>query len=193
MKIRHFSYNAFLIEENGMKIAVDPGLDLRIGKLNTLIPRSEWSGVTHILITHADPDHYWYADRMARVSNAQVVCSKQLVRTDGTNTFLLNPRKRKIVYSTKMERVHALDAGETINLDGLKIKGLKAVHGPVAANFLFGLLRREFFPGPGERVGMGALGFRIEAGGVVLANLGDTLLQKEWEGLEPERKAEPSA
>jgi len=71
-------------------------------------------------------------------------------------------------------------------VDGVKIQGLKSVHGPVVVYFLFGLVRREFASGPGERVGMGAIGFRITVGDTTLVNLGDTLIQREWEGLNPD-------
>jgi L-ascorbate metabolism protein UlaG (beta-lactamase superfamily) len=62
----------------------------------------------------------------------------------------------------------------------------KAVHGPVVLHFLFGLIRHTFTPGPDERVGMGAIGFRFTVGATTLVNLGDTLIQKEWEGLKPD-------
>lgn len=61
MKIRHFLYNAFIVEEEGVKIAIDPGQNLWWFKLDSLIPKSEWESVTHVLITHGDPDHFVYA------------------------------------------------------------------------------------------------------------------------------------
>jgi hypothetical protein len=54
MRLRYFLYNAFLIEHAAAKIVIDPGLNLWIGKLNSLIPQSEWNGVTHIFATHGD-------------------------------------------------------------------------------------------------------------------------------------------
>ncbi|MFC2041831.1 MBL fold metallo-hydrolase, partial [Chloroflexota bacterium] len=41
-------------------------------------------------------------------------------------------------------------------------------------------------PGPGERVGLGAMGFKINIDNKNIVNLGDSLLQKEWEGLSPD-------
>jgi len=186
MKLRYFLYNAFLIEDAKTKIAIDPGLNLWIGKLNSLIPKSEWSSITHILATHGDPDHCWYIDRVAQSSKAPVVCGKELVKTEVEERFLLDPRNRGIHYSTKLDRLYPLDVGETMDVDGIRIAGLKAIHGPVVVYFLFGLLRREFAPGPGERVGLGAIGFKITVGDTTLVNLGDTLIQKEWEGLNPD-------
>ncbi|GAH84101.1 unnamed protein product, partial [marine sediment metagenome] len=67
-------------------------------------------------------------------------------------------------------------------MDDVKIEGLKAVHGPVVIKFL-GLKLLNEKPGPGERVGLGAIGFKINIGNKTIINLGDTLLQKEWEGI----------
>jgi len=186
MKLRYFLYNAFLIEAAATKIAIDPGLNLWIGKLNSLIPQSEWKSVTHILATHGDPDHYWYVDRVAQNSNAPVVCGKDIVRTAGEDKLLLNPRSRGVQYSTRLDRIYGLGVDEKIEVDGVRIQGLKSVHGPLAVNFLFGIVHREFAPGPGERVGMGAIGFQFTVGNTTLANLGDSLIQQEWEGLSPD-------
>lgn len=186
MKIKYFSYNTFLIEHSKTKIAIDPGLNLWIGKLDSLIPKSEWADITHILATHGDPDHYWHIDRVAQSSKAPVICGKEIVKTQGDDQLLLDPRKRGIQYSTKLERIYPLDVGETIEVDGVKIQGLKSVHGPLVVNFLFGLIRHEFTPGPGERVGLGAIGFKITLGDTTLVNLDDSMIQKEWEGLNPD-------
>ncbi len=49
MKIKHYLYNTFLIEEGNTKIAIDPGQNLWMFKLQSLIPKSEWNDITHIL------------------------------------------------------------------------------------------------------------------------------------------------
>ena len=183
MKIKFFSYNTFLIKQSKTKIAIDPGLNLWIGKLNSLIPKSEWPDITHIVATHGDPDHYWHIDRVAEVSQAPIICGQELVKIQGTDTLMLDPRKRGVQYSTKVDRVHTLDVGKTIEVNEIKFQGLKAVHGPLVVQFLFGLIRLEFTPGPGERVGLGTIGIKITLGDKTLVNLGDSLLQKEWEGL----------
>ena len=61
MKIKHYLYNAFIIEDGNVKIAIDPGRDLWLFKLNSLIPKSEWEGVTHVCVTHGDPDHFCHS------------------------------------------------------------------------------------------------------------------------------------
>ena len=49
MKIKHYLYNAFLVEDGDKKIAIDPGgLFLYYFRLTTLIPKSEWAGVTSL-------------------------------------------------------------------------------------------------------------------------------------------------
>jgi hypothetical protein len=42
MKIRHYLYNTFIIENNRVKVAIDPGQNLYLFKLGSLIPKSEW-------------------------------------------------------------------------------------------------------------------------------------------------------
>lgn len=209
MKIKHFLYNAFLIENGEIKIAIDPGQNLWLFSLGSLIPKSEWSDVTHILVTHGDPDHHFQTDRVAEASGAPVICGKDLVRMVGSETLLLSPRDRKsrVLYDTPLEKVYPLDVGEAVTLDGVTVEGLKAVHGPIVVPLLgrlkykqrpvpaegigkivvplFGLGTKQR-PGPGERVGLGAIGFKISIGDKVVVNLGDTLLQKEWEGLRPD-------
>ena len=185
MKIRHFWYNAFIIENNKFKIAIDPGQNLWLFKLGSLIPKSEWSSITHILVTHGDPDHYWNADRVAEAAEAPVICGGKLVKKVGAETLLAAPRGRGIQHSTHLEKVYPIDVGESVNLDDVKIEGLKAVHGPLVVKF-FGLKLLDEKPGPGERIGLGAIGFKINIDNKVIVNLGDSLLQKEWQGLKPD-------
>ncbi len=184
LKIRHFWYNTFIIQNNKVKIAIDPGQNLWLFKLGSLIPKSEWSDITHILATHGDPDHEWNIDRVAKASGAPVICGKNLVEKVGSELLFLDPRGRGVKYSTHLEKVYPLDVGEAVTLDGVTIEGLKAVHGPIAIR-IFGR-RIEQRPGPGERVGLGAMGFKIRIGEKVIVNLGDTVLQNEWAGLRPD-------
>ena len=184
LKIKHYWYNTFIIQNEKVKIAIDPGQNLWLFNLGSLIPKSEWSGITHILVTHGDPDHYWQADRVAEASGAPIICGKEMVKQVGSEKLLLNPRSRGIQYNTYLEKVYPLDVSEAVTLDGVRIEGIKAVHGPIAIR-LFGW-RIEQRPGPGERVGLGAIGFKITIDNKVFINLGDSLLQKEWAGLRPD-------
>ena len=48
MKIRHFLYNSFLIENGKNKIAIDPGQNLWIFNLISLIPKKQNGKVSRI-------------------------------------------------------------------------------------------------------------------------------------------------
>jgi len=185
LKIKHYWYNTFIIQNDKVKIAIDPGQNLYLFSLRSLIPKSEWSSITHILVTHGDPDHYWQADRVAEASRAPIICGKNLVKKVGSETLAVAPRGRGIDYSTRLEKVYPLDVGEAVDLKEFQVKGLKAVHGPIKLK-LFGLIKLEVKPGPGERIGLGGTGFEIKIDNKVIVNLGDSLLQKEWEGLKPD-------
>lgn len=180
MKITHFLYNAYLIETGIRKIAIDPGgLFLYYFRLSSLIPKSEWDDVTHIFITHGDPDHYWHADRVAKASGAAVFCNKTMLREDSGQQLILGPRSKGLTFAAAMENVHPISVGETLEFDGLSVSGVQATHGELILKL--GPFSKTVKPGPQERVGWGAIGFDIRIDGKRIVNLGDTLLQsEEW-------------
>lgn len=184
MKIRHFLYNSFLIENGKNKIAIDAGQNLWIFNLNSLIPKTEWKSVTHILITHGDPDHHWQSDRVAEASNAPVVCGKELAKVEDGKTLLVDPRGRELTSWIPFKNVHPLDIGESVILGDVEIEAVKTVHGPISVPFLWFKIRKQ--PGPGKRVGIGSIGFKITLDGKTIVNLGDSILQNEWAGLKPD-------
>lgn len=178
MKITHYLYNAFLIEEGGAKVAIDPGQNLWLFKLESLIPQSEWPTITHVVITHGDPDHHWQSDRVAKASGAHVVCGKELTRTIDGQTLVVAPRGRALTSWVKFDNLHPLEVGQSITLDGVTIDAVRTVHGAIAIPVLGFTFRAQ--PGPGERVGLGSMGFRITVGGTSVLNLGDSVLLPEW-------------
>jgi len=180
LKITHYLYNTFLIEADNKKIAIDPGaLFLYYFRLTTLIPRSEWESITHILITHGDPDHYWHADRVAKASGAVVICNETMLRDDSGERLMLGPRSKGLRFTTAIKGVQPISIDETLELDGMKITGLKATHGNLVLKL--GPFSKTVKPGPQERIGWGAIGFNIQIDGKSIVNLGDTLLQtREW-------------
>ena len=184
MKIRHFLYNSFLIEHGNNKIAIDPGQNLWIFNLSSLIPKAEWKSITHILITHGDPDHYWHADRVAETSHAPVVCGKELARVEDGKTLLVDPRGRGLTSWVPVKNVHPLAIGESVTLGDVKIEAVKTVHGPISIPVLWFKIKQQ--PGPGERVGIGSVGFAITLDGKTIVNLGDSIYQPEWAGLKPD-------
>jgi len=184
MKIRHFLYNAFLIEDEEVKIAIDPGQNLWIFKLGSLIPKAEWKDITHVLITHGDPDHYWQADRVANAADAPLILNEMMIKQVGSEFHILAPRRRGLQFVPYAGKVFPLDVGESINLNGIQIQGLQTVHGPIEFR-IFGLKQRKT-PGPEERVGFGSLGFKIQINNKTVVNLGDSLFHKEWTVIKPD-------
>ena len=180
MKITHYLYNTFVIESGDKKIAIDPGaLFFYFFRFTTLIPKSEWESITHIFVTHGDPDHYWHTDRVAEASDAIAICNKTMVRDIDGEKLMLGPRDKGLAFTTPMEKLHTISVDETIELDGMSITGLKATHGPLVLKI--GPFSKTVEPGPEERVGWGAIGFRIQLDGKTVVNLGDTLLHsEEW-------------
>lgn len=184
MRITHYLYNAYLIETGGKKIAIDPGgLFLYYFRLSTLIPKAEWQEITHIFITHGDPDHYWHVDRVAEVSGAIVVCNKTMLREVRGKQLMLGPRSKGLAFTADIPNVRTIAVDETLQLDDMTVCGLKATHGNLVLKL--GPFSTVVKPGPGERVGWGAIGFDIRLGGKRVVNLGDTLLHAaEWSGIQ---------
>jgi len=183
MKITFYGYNTFIIESQDKKIAIDPGaLFFYWFRFTTLIPKSEWADVTHILITHGDPDHYWHADRVAEASNADVICNKTMLREIQGKPLMLGPRDKGLAFTTPFKNLHTLSVDETIQLGGMSITGIKATHGELVLKI--GPFSKTVKPGPEERIGWGAIGFDIKLDGKKIVNLGDTLLhEKEWQSI----------
>ncbi|NQT62453.1 MAG: MBL fold metallo-hydrolase [Candidatus Marinimicrobia bacterium] len=214
MKIKHYLYNAFIIEGAGYKLAIDAGRNLWWTKLNSLIPKAEWEGVTHVFSTHGDPDHFDYAVEMAEQSQATVICHEELV-----DRFK----------SDQISAVHALGVSERLELGPVQVQGLMAEHGPLAlrlggglfymnnevlqkghggqevylaglrvqkidetlnvynhgtVKLLWGLIRLE--KDNVEAFARGVIGYKIEVENKSIVNLGDTLFQEGWEELNPD-------
>jgi len=183
MKITYYLYNSFIIESGNKKIAIDPGgLFFYFFRFTTAIPKSEWKNITHIFVTHGDPDHYWHMDRMEKASEATVICNKTMVKNIGGKILMLGPRAKGLAFTTPIEKLQLISVGETIQLEEMSITGIKTTHGPLT--FKLGPLSKTFIPGPSERIGWGAIGFQIQLGGKSVVNLGDTLLhEKEWQSI----------
>ena len=95
---------------------------------------------------------------------------------------MLGPRNKGLAFTKEMKNVHTLSVNQTVQLDDMTITGLKAVHGPLTLKI--GPIKKTEHPGPEERVGWGAIGFKIELNGSTIVNLGDTLLHLEdWQAI----------
>ena len=184
--VTFYGYNSFIIESGAHRIAIDPGASLYLPKLGPVIPRSEWNSVTHLFVTHADPDHYWHADRMAHVSGAPVICGSELVEHQGGESLLVHPRKGKLEYSVPVPRAHPVNPGDSIEVDGVHVRAIRAKHGDLHLTFLFGLVKKTVTREPDTLFAKGETGFVITVDGMRFVNLGDTLLLPEWGALEPD-------
>jgi len=181
MKIQFFGYNAFLIESGDKLLAIDPGaLFFYWFRFTTLFPKSKWQDISHIFITHGDPDHYWHADRVAKTSNAAVIFNRTMLREVGGKNLALGPRAKGVAFTTEFKKVLTLSVEETIDIDGMTVTGVKTTHGELVLKI--GPFSSVVKPGPKERIGWGSIGFDIYINGKRILNLGDTLLHaKGWE------------
>jgi len=178
MRVTFYGYNTFVVRSDDKKIVIDPGAELYFFRfLKSNLPRSEYNDVTHIFVTHADPDHYWHIDRVQEISNAFIVCNKTLIRKKNERTLMLDPRKRGLSFSTPVQKVHTVSPGEKISIDTMNVTGIKTNHGPLMVRI--GPFLKTFYPGPNKRIGWGSIGFSIQVDDKTIVNLGDTVLFKE--------------
>ncbi|SHE79050.1 MBL fold metallo-hydrolase [Alkalibacter saccharofermentans] len=181
MRITFYGYNTFLIKSGVKKVLIDPGGDFYLfkGWLKSLIPQSQWAAITHILVTHGDPDHYWHVDRIAEKSGAPVICNETMVQEINAKRLLLGPRARGLAFTTEIKNLYTIAHFETLIVDGIEITGIKTVHGPLKIKL--GPFSKTLQPGPNKRIGWGSIGFEIRMDKKVIVNLGDTLIHRdEW-------------
>lgn len=185
MKITFYGYNSFVIESGAKKIAIDPGASFYLPDLfKTLIPKSKWSSITHIFVTHGDPDHHWHTDKLQTASGAKIICNEKMIKEINNQKLMLAPRRKGLVFNTPVEGLYTVTVGQTIELDGMLVSGIKGTHGPLTLKF--GPFSKTLREGPEERLGYGELGFQIELDGITIVNLGDTILHtEEWKTLKP--------
>lgn len=182
MEITHYLYNSFVIATDRLRVAIDPGGELFHFGFRPIIPRNVWSSITHVVVTHADPDHHWHTDRLVAESEATVICGTGLTQERDGRRFMLGPRDRGLAFTYSPSNLVTVDAGEKVDVAGMRITGLAAEHGPLS--FGFGPIRKTLRPGPNERIGYGAAGFSLEIENRRIINLGDTLsLLDQWSGV----------
>jgi L-ascorbate metabolism protein UlaG (beta-lactamase superfamily) len=184
MKIKHYLYNCFTIEDESTKIAIDPGIHMKLFNMKSLIPENEWNSFSHVIVTHGDPDHYAKADLIANASHAPLICGKGLSKIIDNRIHLVHPRKGGIKSWIPFDQAITMEVGEKRNFNNLTIEAIRSVHGRISVSILGFNFSKT--PGPNERTGMGAMGFKISINGKTIVNLGDSLLQKEWKGLKPD-------
>ncbi len=183
LRISYYEYNAFIIEYGGKRVAIDPGATFAYYfQFHSVIPKSIWPAVSHIVITHGDPDHYWFAHKMAKVSGAPVIMNRTMMKETPKGPKALGPRSRGLKFDWNLASPELFAPGETRNVDGIRFTAVKTTHGPLSLRM--GPFVKVEYPGPKERVGWGSLGFIMTWNGRTLVNLGDTLLEEEaWSSI----------
>ncbi len=177
LKISYYEYNAFIIESGGKTVAIDPGATFAYYfQFKSLIPRDIWPSVSHIIITHGDPDHYWFADKIASASGAPVIMNRIMMRNTPEGARALGPRSKGLKFNWIVENPELFDLGETRYIDGISFTAVETAHGPLSLKM--GPFEKVEYPGPEERVGWGAMGFKMTWNNRTLVNLGDSLLKK---------------
>lgn len=147
-----------------------------------IIPRDVWRSITHVLVTHADPDHHWHTDRLVAESDATVICGAGMTQGRDGERFMRGPRSRGLAFTYSPSNLVTVDTGEAVGVAAMRVTGLAAEHGPLS--FRFGPIRKTLHPGPKERIGYGATGFSLEIEDKLIVNLGDTLkLLDDWTGV----------
>ena len=172
-----------MIQWHDKVIAIDPGASFYLPDLfKTLIPKEKWSQVTHVLVTHGDPDHHWHTDRVAEASGAKVICNSTMIRKVEGQSRMLGPRSKGLTFNTPVHHLIPLAVDETLEVDGMQITGIKGSHGPLTLKV--GPFSKTLHEGPNERFGFGEMGFQTSYQDQVIVNLGDTMLhEQEWSTL----------
>ena len=140
MTIKKYLHSCILIEENGKRLLIDPGLFSFIeGKLKP----EDIGGVDVILITHKHADHY-YPEAMKKILAQKVAL---ILANEEVGALLAkesSPHGEILPYEE-------IKAGDTKNIAGFTIEALAAPHGQIPGetpqNLAFLINRRILHPG----------------------------------------------
>ncbi len=133
MKIRFHGYNTFVLEGSERKIAIDPGISFYIpDKGKALIPEEDRQGLTHLFITHGDPDHADDAAKLAVETGARIIGGTGLL--EGFKELGEEVQKHDINYTE-------WGVGQVSDIDGIAVEGLEAKHGPLPMTLIPGLIK----------------------------------------------------
>ncbi len=130
MKVTKVFHSCILVEENGVKILIDPGTwGFDEGKQNP----TDFSDVAAVLVTHEHQDHLH--PQSLREIGARIITNKSIaakLKEEGINTEVLSP-------------------GKTVDVSGMKVRALDCPHGilpvPGPENTGFVLNDKIFHPG----------------------------------------------
>ena len=108
MLIKKYNQACLYIKTNGKTILVDPG---RIGYEEALL--DEWKDVDYIFVTHRHSDH----------CNNDAI--NKIVERDKARLFTT----QEVVDNIELPKPEIVEANDILDLDGIKVEVVKAVHG----------------------------------------------------------------
>lgn len=109
MKITKFSQACLLVETDGKRILIDPGT---IGYTDEMLEK-HWTNIDVILVTHKHADHC-----ITDVVN-------EIVKRDNAKLYT----NSEVISTYNFVNVNKVAEGDIFNIDNIKIKVVKAVHG----------------------------------------------------------------
>ena len=99
-----------------------------------------------------------------------------MLREVNGKNLALGPRAKGVAFTTEFNKIYTLSIDEIIEIDGMVVTGVKAIHGELVLKI--GPFTTVVKSGPYERIGWGSIGFDISVNGKRILNLGDTLLHQ---------------
>jgi L-ascorbate metabolism protein UlaG (beta-lactamase superfamily) len=109
MKITKYNQSCILIETNNKRILIDPG---NINYEDSLLA-NEWSNIDILLVTHKHSDHC-HSDAI-----------KEIIKNNKTKFYTT----KEVSKTYPQLQPIIVKEGDTIEVDGIKIEVVKAVHG----------------------------------------------------------------
>jgi len=113
MRITKYNQACLLIDTNGIRILVDPGV---IGYNDSLL--DEWSNIDLILVTHKHMDHF----------NKEAIL--EIIKRDKASLYTT----KEVIDEYSLKDVIEVKVGDIINFKNIKIEVTKAIHG-----YLYGM------------------------------------------------------
>jgi L-ascorbate metabolism protein UlaG (beta-lactamase superfamily) len=118
-----------------------------------------------------------------KASGAPIIVNESMIEQKNGEALMLGPRSKGLAFDTPVSHYHTIRPFENIDVDGMKIGGIKTTHGPLTIKV--GPFKKTEFPGADERIGWGSIGFRINYKGKTVVNLGDThILPEDWKKID---------
>lgn len=109
MKITKFAQSCILIETNGKRILIDPG----IISYDESLPTAGWNDIDVLLVTHKHADHF----------NEPAI--KEIVKNPKTKLY----SSSEVAQTFPEIDIKVVKRGDVINADGFTVAVTKAVHG----------------------------------------------------------------